>query len=1440
MRKLFILFVAFFAATTLLAQTFQSGNLYYKVTSATAPYEVEVTYDESYSTLTTVSIPESVTNGGISYAVTAIGSATFYNCYQLQKVTIPISVTKIANNAFETAGIYNMESFWEDNMLYINDCLIEARAAFIDNKQEQLQTNYVIKEGTRIIADGAFRRVHALSTIELPSTLTHIGANALTEVNESLDTIRVNASTPPILGSYAIAGNPICYIPYGTLSLYQNSEWAKQVSDFIEDTTIIGDNVIMYTSTYQVTPYNASVFGAKIVSNTYENGHGEIIFDAPVTQIGNQAFYNNTYLQSITIPNSVTSIGSNAFYGCSNLTNVNYLGDISGWCGITFANSSSNPTYLTKKLCINGKEVAGHLEIPDNVTTIGAYAFYNCQSITALTIPYGVTYIGQNAFYGISAKSLVWNAKEAEVGNQWFYPYLYTGLNPVYYITSVAIGEGVESIPNNFLSSISTPIEKLIITVPSSVNKIGDKAFNNSYIPCILFDSKTPATIGSSVVNTKQIMGVYNVDAYIEAWPEYETNLVARDKVANPEVTISALPNKSALLEAIGAESTEKVCRLKINGTINSYDIMVLRNRMPNLVELDLADASIVANAYEYTSGRCSKNDTLTREAFTGTGTIIEKLILPKSLKYIEAGTINNKVKNLTIHNGMMATSAFAETYITSVYLSDSITTIPANTFTNCRYLVSVRLPQTLETIGNYAFQNVALDALILPASVYSIGGGAFSGGVSSNLNKYYPGSNSLTNFMTSVPPGVGQNNYYSCSAGKLKKVVIPQNSRLKSINPRVFEGNEGLTEISILGDSITKIDDLAFSKCGFDTLILPPNLTTLGRLAFSECKNLRYIVMPEIYTTVHNNAFVGCTNLDKIQFPSTLTTIEHHAFADCTNLSEVDIPGLVTNIGEGAFLGCHYIKDIYTYLFDPFTIGQNTFAAKVNANATLYVPNVDDVEMKYLYDTQWSQILNCKRMDRTFEYKDFYANGDVVIGENDESLNGNPNANLNPGSGLVVEEGENTQDLGKVTLSGSVDNWASLIAGCNTNVDTLELSLTVPGHKWHFIGFPFAVDIDNLHADHQFAIYEYDGEARATHGTTGWKVVPKSQKKLNPGHGYIIQFNTDTDCQFRIKVHQPNFCAMMNNIELKVYPSSKNNNKSWNYISNPYFAYYDINDLNYTGPITFWDIETGTYKSLRAGDDEYILSPYEAFFLQNIDENENFALVFDKNKGMTKNQSDAKKGKHAPQRQNVDAKAKRHIINISLSDDKHSDFTRLVINDDATTKYDMGMDAAKFMSTESIPQVFTYDAEHDMCAINERPMENGTIELGIKLPATGTYHFSASRMDTTFYLLDREMNITHDFTLGDYQFDGKAGNTTNRFALVRNPRNQPTDVENTTESTIDVVNDGLYVNGTAYLQIYNVSGVLILQGEFSGKVALELGVYLVVNNGITSKYVIK
>lgn len=1183
-------------------------------------------------------------------------------------------------------------------------------------------------------------------------------------------------------------------------------------------------------------PYYAKVTNRDQNYNSYS---GEVVIPATVeyngteyavTSIGSNAFYASSSLTAVSIPNSVTEIGGSAFKDCTGLTSV------------TIPDSVTSIGYSAFYGCTGLTSVT----IGNSVTSIGNYAFYGCSGLMSVVIPDGVTDIEYNAFSRCSSLNSVYISNGVKhIGS---FAFEYTALTTIdlpksiteihdgafqycHSLTSIAIPDSVTSVAQGVfyncsaLSSVTlsqsiTTISSQAFygcssltsfTLPASVVGVGNSAFSSSSLSVTVLGEK-PASLGNNAFHENTIFFVPDVNTYKDAWKGYK--LIVPFNGVSASVNIKALADKSALQQKLGLDSLKKIISLKISGTINSYDIMMIRNQMPNLLDIDLADASIVANDYEYTKGHHSKKDTLTAYSFTGTGTHIRKAILPNTVTCIEQNVFNTP-------------------YLQEVVLPKNLLVIGDKTFYGCSALRSINLPESLTYIGESAFQGAGLTEVTIPANVETIGYKAFAGNNTSYYGsaRYYYSSSSNSTTSRDAPT----------SGGSLQTLIIPANSRLKTISSCVFAGNNNLKYVSILGDSIKSIHGAAFCRCQLDTLILPPNLKELNTLSFGYCSGLKFIAMPNTLTEIASNAFVGCTNLDNVQFPKKLTKIGHHAFADCTNLRNVDIPGLVTDIEEYAFKDCN-VKSIYSYLFDPFTIGQNTFSPYANANATLYIPNLEDTEMKYLYDTQWSQFLNRYRMDKSFNYDDFYGTGDINFTCGDDPLKGNPNAKLFPGAGLTMDtDCDSTQHIGNVEIDGDGKDWASIIAGCNLSVDSLIQNIIVAGKKWHFFGFPFEVKIEDILSDAKFVIYEYDGQARAERDTTGWKRLPKEQKYLYPGHGYIFQFNFAVSGSFTIRIAHPDFCEAIKKVLLVFFPSQKDNNKSWNYAANPFMAYYDINDLNTTSPITYWDVQEGTYKSVRPGDDEYFISPYEGFFLQN-EYSHDFELIFDRNKAMTKRQMDERKATRAgmPQRAKK-AHNGRYIINLTLTGDTLSDATRVVINEQAVMGYDLGKDAAKFLSTENnVPQIFSYDESNVQYSINERPMESGVVELGVRIPASGVYTIDASRMDTLFYLLDREQNIMHDFSNGAYMFSSGAGVQSNRFALVRQ-YNAPTDVEENTENVkIDVTADGLYIHGTADIQVYNMAGICVADGSYSGAVALPAGVYMVVAGGQTTKCVVR
>ena len=193
MKKLSSLFMAILAATYLWAYDFEAGGLFYNVISDTIPYTAEVTNHPGFPyEIASATIPEKVNYCDITYVVKRIGAGAFEDCYALTSVTIPNSITSIESfafkncqslnsinipqsvvfikpTAFSNSGIYNDESNWEDSVLYIGDCLIQAKRG--------LTGSYIVKEGTRLIINEAFAGSN-LTDITIPNTVTDIGAGA--------------------------------------------------------------------------------------------------------------------------------------------------------------------------------------------------------------------------------------------------------------------------------------------------------------------------------------------------------------------------------------------------------------------------------------------------------------------------------------------------------------------------------------------------------------------------------------------------------------------------------------------------------------------------------------------------------------------------------------------------------------------------------------------------------------------------------------------------------------------------------------------------------------------------------------------------------------------------------------------------------------------------------------------------------------------------------------------------------------------------------------------------------------------------------------------------------------------------------------------------------------------------------------------------------------
>ena len=460
MKKLLTLLLALVATTALWAYDFQSGDLYYNITSSSTPYTVEVTYKglrANYSN-TTLVIPSSVEYNGITYTVTSIGAQAFMNCKSLTAITIPNSVIAIGGSAFSGSALYKDVKNWDNECLYIDNCLIEAK--------NTLSGTCVIKEGTRVIAGSAFGTCASLTAVDIPNSVVGIGRGAFNCCSALTSVV----------------------IPSGVTSIedYTFNECTSLSSITLPNTiTSIGDFALCNCSTLVAfdMPTHVKSIG-KAAFMDCRNLTSAITIPEGVTCIADSAFYLCTNIPSITLPQTITQIGNYAFSNCLLLTsitipkNVTKIGSFAfNYCyPTTIVVENGNTHYDSRDNCnaiietVNNKLIKGccNTTIPNTVTQIEGYAFVYHACPSSITIPKSVVNIGWFSFYGC------YNLSSIVVENG----------NPIY-DSRDNCNAIIETASNTlFKGCVNT-------TIPNTITSIGDYAFDNVFI----FRSDNPASI---------------------------------------------------------------------------------------------------------------------------------------------------------------------------------------------------------------------------------------------------------------------------------------------------------------------------------------------------------------------------------------------------------------------------------------------------------------------------------------------------------------------------------------------------------------------------------------------------------------------------------------------------------------------------------------------------------------------------------------------------------------------------------------------------------------------------------------------------------------------------------------------------------------------------------------------------------------------------------
>ena len=231
---------------------------------------------------------------------------------------------------------------------------------------------------------------------------------------------------------------------------------------------------------------------------------------------------------------------------------------------------------------------------------------------------------------------------------------------------------------------------------------------------------------------------------------------------------------------------------------------------------------------------------------------------------------------------------------LSEVILPEGLLTIEKYAFENCESLSKMSLPETLTTIGAFAFKGCSeLTEITIPASVTSVGKDIF--------NK----ASSLSTVYYNSAYGSSSNDFLNTKS--IKKIVFGG----EAIPEFICKKCENLEEI-VIEDTVKSIGGGAFTLCtSLKEVAVPDSVVSIGYGAFSFCDELISITLPEKLTAISDSAFQNCASLANITIPDSVTSIGSEAFLGCSSLTSVKLPEKLTHMDIGAFRNCSALTDI-------------------------------------------------------------------------------------------------------------------------------------------------------------------------------------------------------------------------------------------------------------------------------------------------------------------------------------------------------------------------------------------------------------------------------------------------------------------------------------------------------------------------------------------------
>ncbi|MBO5855092.1 MAG: leucine-rich repeat domain-containing protein [Alistipes sp.] len=916
----------------------------------------------------------------IPYSVTEIGNSAFRGCAGIMFLTIPSSITKIEDYAFDyvgdrmsasiedvivapitppTAGMeifgqaasYNQETFriyvpYESYNLYIE---AEGWSYYKDYIMPYDFENGVALEAPQKDNEIWYRSVDD-SHIE-PVVKEGFGDNVkfVGSTVNPVTKVGIIEFDGPVTNIPELAFEDCAFIELICPNSVQSVEqYAFAYCDTLEKVSLPYSATNIGTYAFANCPkLTCAIVGGitTVPEGLFQNCTSLSIVSLPwnTQYIDSKAFENCSSLEFIDLPESISHIAPDAFNGCSSL--MYFFGKYANEAG----NMLINDGHLMRYAPGYENDVC---TIPDGITYIDEYAFYDCDNVRLVNMPESLQVIGDYAFNDCnSLASLTIPESVREIRTDAFRGCLkldvYFKSESPYYMTVptwnmadyCAADEIRLFVPNESVEDYKTYWSDLAPYIygygyVENPRPYDHQIWYSSFEKMVL----NPAAVNQTLISNEWDMysghGVLTFDGTVT---EINGPLFANGyslvslNMSNKVTTIGMEAfkqceklqeiNLSDNVSSIGREAfadCKSLSEIKLPSSLREIGIQAFV--YSSLVSLELPDGllTIGENAF----AECDNLEEATiptsvgsfgRAAFIGCD----------SLKEFKGYYASNDGRYLIFNNEVVA---FAPAGLTSATIPSGVTRVSFGAFDYCDKLENVTIPEGVYSIDDYAFRGCTiLSEVTLPTTIERLGNGVFR--ACPNLSVVYIKSKSV--------PEVGTGMLLEGTT--YTKLYVPYESWDAYLNNKQWEEYLGYIRpydyekgieygpgaTQIWYTATEKLDDTALREAmkpyadlvmhefdGYNgKLTFDESVYTIGKGAFQNQVNLRSVWLPWLSAWIEDDAFNGCWNLTNINMRERTVSIGERAFRG-TAITSIIIPNNVVEIGAGAFEYTRYLRE--------------------------------------------------------------------------------------------------------------------------------------------------------------------------------------------------------------------------------------------------------------------------------------------------------------------------------------------------------------------------------------------------------------------------------------------------------------------------------------------------------------------------------------------------